>query len=630
MYTNELLSLDTGANYYCYKLFGSHIISQDTLAGVRFAVWAPNAISVSIVGDFNNWIGEKHVMSKIDSVGIWYLFIPGLKEGDMYKYQILTSNGEIILKSDPYAFYSELRPQTASKVYSLENYEWNDGDWQLKKKQNAVWQNPINIYEVHLGSWRRAGRHNYLSYRQLADQLIDYVVEMGYTHLEIMPIMEHPYDGSWGYQVTGYYSVTSRYGTPRDFMYFVDKCHQKGIGVILDWVPGHFCKDEHGLRCFDGTALYENHDSLKSENYQWGTCNFDFEKQEVRSFLISNALFWLNLFHIDGLRVDAVAQMLYLDYGKDDGQWIPNYFGGKENLNAVSFMKELNEQVFKHHPNALMIAEESTQWPMVTKPTYTGGLGYNYKWNMGWMNDILKYMESDSIHRKWLHNLLTFSFMYTFSENYVLPLSHDEVVHGKRSLISKMPGDYWQKFANLRLLYGYMIAHPGKKLLFMGGEFGQFIEWQYQESLDWHLLDYDMHQKIHRYAKEINHFYKKERILWELDHEWRGFEWIDPHDYNQSIISFMRRGEDPDNFLIVICNFTPVNRDKYRIGVPLLGNYIEVFNSDLEIYGGTGHIKNAGLIADSMAWHNQPYSLELKIPPLSVMFISPLKPYPKK
>lgn len=610
-----------GSHIRAYQIFGAHVMQQDGREGVRFALWAPQAVEVRVVGDFNNWQGQQHRMHRARDNQIWVLFVPGLQVNAIYKYEIYTVQGEVLLKSDPYAFYSEMRPATASRVINLHGYQWQDAAYQAGKAKDVLYEKPINIYEVHLGSWRRQG-HNFLSYRELANQLIDYVWEMGYTHIELLPIMEYPLDASWGYQLTGYYSITSRYGAPQDFMYFVDQCHKKGIGVILDWVPAHFCKDGHGLRQFDGLALYEADNYLQAENQQWGTLNFDYAKPEIQSFLISNALFWLDVYHIDGLRVDAVAYMLYLDYGKQQGQWLPNRFGGKENLEAISFMKKLNELVFEHHPNTLMIAEESTAWPLVTGPTFVGGLGYNYKWNMGWMNDILRYMQMDPIHRKWHHNLLTFSFMYTFSENYILPLSHDEVVHGKKSLINRMPGDYWQKFANLRLLLGYMMAHPGKKLLFMGGELAQFIEWDENKGLDWHLLEFDLHKKMHHYVKTLNHFYKAEQALWQLDHQAKGFQWIDPHDYSQSIITFMRLGKNPEEFLIIVCNFTPVVREGYRIGVPYLGEYSEVFNSDEICFGGSGQV-NGHLAAEDIPWHNQVFSLSIKVPPLAVVYLKP-------
>ncbi len=603
-----------GTHFQSYRMLGAHLVA----AGVRFCVWAPKAKEVRVVGDFNHWQGEGHVMEKINQSGLWVLFIPELKELALYKYEIHTQHGEVFHKSDPYAFYSEKRPRTASRVYDLSGYQWQDQAYQEARQRQSAYSCPMVIYEVHLGSWRTKGG-GFLTYRELADQLVDYVAEMGYTHVEFLPVMEHPLDGSWGYQITGYYSVTSRYGTPQDLMYLVDRFHQRNVGVILDWVPAHFCRDSHGLRQFDGSSLYEAANPLLSENWQWGTVNFDYSKPEVQSFLISNALFWFDYFHVDGLRIDAVAFMLYLDYGKQPGQWLPNQYGGRENLAAVAFMKKLNETVFQYFPAALMMAEESTAWPLVTKPTYLGGLGYNFKWNMGWMNDLLRYLAMDPIHRKWHHHLLTFSFMYAFSENYVLPLSHDEVVHGKKSLLNKMPGDYWQKFANLRALYGYMMAHPGKKLLFMGGEFGQFIEWNEQQGLDWHLLDYEMHQRLQGYVKDLNHFYQAENCLWELDHQEIGFQWIDPHDYSQSVVSFMRQANNQD-FIICIANFTPVVRENYCLGVPCPGEYYEVFNSDNQIYGGSGQT-NGHLVTQARSWHNQPYLLELRLPPLAVVFL---------
>ncbi len=603
-----------GTHFQSYRMLGAH----PEAAGVRFCVWAPKAKEVRVVGDFNHWQGEGHVMEKINQSGLWILFIPELKELALYKYEIHTEHGEVFHKSDPYAFYSEKRPRTASQVYDLSGYQWQDQAYQEARQRKSAYSCPMVIYEVHLGSWRTKGG-GFLTYRELADQLVDYVAEMGYTHVELLPVMEHPLDGSWGYQITGYYSVTSRYGTPQDLMYLVDRFHQRNIGVILDWVPAHFCRDSHGLRQFDGSALYESTNPLLAENWQWGTVNFDYSKPEVQSFLISNALFWFDYFHVDGLRIDAVAFMLYLDFGKQPGQWLPNQYGGRENLAAVAFMKKLNETVFQYFPDALMMAEESTAWPLVTKPTYLGGLGYNFKWNMGWMNDLLRYLAMDPIHRKWHHHLLTFSFMYAFSENYVLPLSHDEVVHGKKSLLDKMPGDYWQKFANLRALYGYMMAHPGKKLLFMGGEFGQYIEWNEQQSLDWHLLDYEMHHRLQEYVRDLNHFYRAENCLWEMDHQETGFQWIDPHDYSQSIVTFMRKANNQE-FIICIANFTPVVRENYCLGVPCPGEYYEVFNSDNQIYGGSGQT-NGQLVAQVRAWHNQPYLLELRLPPLAVVFV---------
>ncbi|SNT13241.1 1,4-alpha-glucan branching enzyme [Anaerovirgula multivorans] len=608
-----------GTHYQSYNIMGAHLIEEEEKKGVRFSVWAPNAKEVGVVGSFNSWNSKRHLMKKINSSGVWSIFIENVMIGDLYKYEIHAREGEVLLKADPYGFYAEVRPNTATKVYSLDGYDWRDREWRQKKERECSYQQPINIYEVHLGSWKQKDHGEFLSYRELARELVDYVVEMGYTHIEVLPLAEHPFDGSWGYQATGYYAVTSRYGTPHDFMYFVDQCHQKGIGVILDWVPGHFCKDDHGLRAFDGTTLYEYKQHQKAENGGWGTLNFDLEKPQVRSFLISNAIFWFEKFHIDGLRVDAVANMLYLDYGKNSTDWIPNQYGGNENLEAVDFIRKMNKAVFKYFPHALMIAEESTQWPLVTAPTNYGGLGFNYKWNMGWMNDTLRYMEMDSNYRKDHHNLLTFSFMYTFSENFILPLSHDEVVHGKRSLLNKMPGDYSSKFANLRAYYGLMMTHPGKKTLFMGGEFGQFIEWNATQGLDWILLEYDMHQKLKQYVRDLNNFYSRERCLWQKDLEVEGFQWVDADNCQQSVIAFMRKGEGAEDVVVVVINFTSVGRHKYLIGVPLLGQYQEVFNSDGIIYGGSGQTNEGILQAKELGCHNQPYSLDIIAPPLAMI-----------
>ena len=609
-----------GTHFHSYQWLGAHIVNQDGADGVRFCVWAPNAKEIKVVGDFNDWNGRDHCMQHLNDSGIWALFVPGLGENELYKYQILTHFGYELLKADPYAFASEVRPGTASKVYCINQYQWNDENWQQQKINSSSYHQPMLIYEVHLGSWMQKDSE-FLCYRKMAESLIPYVLENGYTHIELLPIVEHPYDGSWGYQATGYYAVTSRYGSPLDFMYLVDVAHQNGIGVILDWVPGHFCKDDHGLRLFDGTPQYEYADPLKQENHGWGTSYFDLGKPEIQSFLISNAVFWMQVFHIDGLRVDAVASMLYLDYGKGPGHWRPNCCGGSENPEAIAFLRKLNEVVFRYFPHALMIAEESTAWPLVSHPTYYGGLGFNYKWNMGWMNDMLRYLQLDPIYRRYHHNLVTFSFMYAFSENFILALSHDEVVHGKRSLLDKMCGDYWQKFATLRAFYGYLFAHPGKKLLFMGGDFGQFSEWQYQESLDWHLLEYQSHYQLQLCFRELAQLYKSEDSLWYNDHSWEGFEWLDPNDSCQSIISFIRRGLN-GKFIIAVINFTPVVRYNYRIGVPQLGTYKEIFNTDDLKYGGSGQT-NIDLFAESAAWHNRDYSIQLKIPPLAAVYLQP-------
>lgn len=614
-----------GSNFRSYQLMGAHVVHESGSSGVRFTLWAPNAQEVRVVGNFNSWQGEGHIMERVPKSGIWLLFIPDLRAGEIYKYEIHTANGERLLKADPYAVYAQLRPDTASVVYDLEGYKWQDEKWQQEKKQPA-YQSPVLIYEVHLGSWRQGPGNEFLTYRELAELLPEYAVNMGYTHIEIMPVAEHPFDGSWGYQATGYYAVTSRYGTPEDFMYLVDKCHEHGIGIIMDWVPGHFCKDDHGLRRFDGTTLYEYDSFERGENLGWGTANFDLGRTEVLSFLISNALFWLDVYHIDGIRTDAVSNILYLNYGKEDSVFTPNKYGGNGNLEGAAFLRKLNEVVFQHHPRVLMMAEESTAWPMVSWPTHAGGLGFNFKWNMGWMNDMLRYMALDPVHRKWQHHLLTFSFMYAFSENFVLPLSHDEVVHGKKSMLNKMPGDYWQKFANLRAFYGYWMAHPGKKLLFMGGEFGQFIEWQEHESLDWHILEHDKHRKLQDYCRALNKFYQQERVLWQVDDNWHGFEWIDCSDYSQSVICFMRKSIKADEILIVVCNFTPEVHRAYRIGVPMMGSYQEVFNSDWEQFGGSGQENVGQLVAEAVSWQNKPQSLVLTIPPLATIYLKCIQP----
>ena len=604
-------------------MLGAHFMEQNGKAGVRFSVWAPHAKAVSVVGDFNAWDTRTHTMQKISDGEIWTIFIEGLEEGEVYKYAIEPPwGGPHIMKADPYGFCAEKKPKTASRLYNMKKYKWNDAAWQERKKTHPSYSNPMLTYEVHLGSWRRTLEGGYLSYRELADQLVGYAKKMNYTHIEIMPLCEHPFDGSWGYQATGYYAVTSRYGEPDDFRYFVDTAHANGIAVIMDWVPGHFCKDEQGLRHFDGMTLYESDNEQRAENWEWGTTNFDYGRTEVQSFLISNAMFWFEEYHIDGLRIDAVANMLYLNYGRKEGEWQPNKYGDTGNLEAMDFIKKLNEAIFKFHPNALMIAEESTAWPLISKPVYMGGMGFNYKWNMGWMNDMLAYMSLDPIYRKWNQDKVTFSFMYAFSENFVLPLSHDEVVHGKCSLVSKMPGDYWQKFAGLRGFFGYWMAHPGKKLLFMGGEFAQFIEWNYDDSLDWHLVqEYPMHTKMLEYSRALNKFYKENRPFWEVDFDWNGFEWIDCNDSENSIITFVRKSDNADDFIVVLCNFTPEVRQNYRIGVPKRGDYVEVFNSDAEEFGGSG-VKNEGdLHTEDYGWHEREQSLVITVPPMATIYL---------
>ena len=626
--TSELSEFDLylfhqGTNYHAYEMLGAHFVERDGRKGVRFAVWAPHVKSISVVGDFNEWDTRVNPMTRGRDGEIWEVFIPDIEEGAVYKYAIEPQwGGPRIMKADPYGFYAEKKPNTASRVYDLSKYEWKDGDWFEQKKKKSSYERPMLTYEVHAGSWRRTKDGEYLSYRDLADQLIDYVKKMNYTHIEFMPLCEHPFDGSWGYQITGYYAVTSRFGTPDDFRYLVDKAHENGIAIIMDWVPGHFCKDEQGLRHFDGQTLYESDNEQLAENWEWGTTNFDYGRTEVQSFLISNAMFWFEEFHIDGLRIDAVANMLYLNYGRKDGEWTPNKYGDTGNLEAMDFLKKLNESIFKYHPQALMIAEESTAWPLISKPVYMGGMVFNYKWNMGWMNDKLKYMSLDPIYRKWNHDKVTFSFMYAFSENFVLPLSHDEVVHGKCSLISKMPGDYWQKFAGLRTFFAYWIAHPGKKLLFMGGEFGQFIEWNYDDSLDWHLpQQYPMHKKMLEYSRALNKFYCDHKALWQVDFDWNGFQWIDCNDNENSIVSFIRKAEDPSDYLVAVCNFTPEVRHGYRIGVPEKGSYIEVFNSDDEAFGGSG-VKNEGEIkTEDVKWHDRDQSIVLTIPPMATIYL---------
>lgn len=617
----DLYLYHQGTNYHTHQMLGAHLIEKNDVCGVRFAVWAPHAKSVSVVGDFNQWNGSLNSMEKVSDGEVWAIFIPGIKVGDIYKYDIEAANGAHILKADPYGFYAEKKPQTASKIFDITQYDWNDQAWEEQKKQQTSYESPMLIYEVHLGSWRRNSAGEYLSYRELADTLIQYVKKMNYTHIEFMPLCEHPFDGSWGYQATGYFAVTSRYGSPDDFCYLVDIAHQNGIGIIMDWVPGHFCKDEQGLRHFDGQTLYESDNERRAENWEWGTTNFDYGRTEVHSFLISNAMFWLEQYHIDGLRIDAVANMLYLNYARKDGEWEPNKYGDSGNLEGMDFLKKLNQAIFKYHPYALMMAEESTSWPMISKPVHMGGIGFNYKWNMGWMNDMLDYMSLDSSQRKWNHGKVTFSFVYAFSENFVLPLSHDEVVHAKGSLIEKMPGDYWQKFANLRAFFGYWIAHPGKKLLFMGSEFGQFIEWKYDDSLDWHLVkEYPMHAKMETYSKSLNAFYLQHQALWEVDFDWHGFEWIDCDDNENSVISFIRRGKNPDNFLIVVCNFTPTVYHDYRIGVPVEGSYREIFNSDAALFGGSNVLNADDIYTENIIWHKQEQSIRFTVPPLATIY----------
>ena len=612
-----------GTNHKSYYMFGAHLITKNKVKGVRFAVWAPNAKWVSVIGDFNQWDATANPLIELNSSGIWQVFVPNLSENMLYKYAIGTMNGETLYKTDPYGYYAEHRPKTASVIYDLEGFSWEDNTWKKKTIKEREISKPLVIYEVHLGSWKRHKDGSLMNYREIAEELTEYVLDMGYTHIEIMPIMEHPFDGSWGYQVTGYYAATSRYGTPKDFMFLVDKCHQKGIGVILDWVPGHFPKDAHGLARFDGSTLYEHPDPRRGEHLQWGTYIFDYGKSEVQSFLISNIIFWLEYYHIDGFRVDAVASMLYLDFERND--WLPNQFGGRENLEAADFFRRLNQSVSSCFPNTMMIAEDSSTWPLLTTNTSDGGLGFTHKWNMGWMNDTLKYFSYDPIYRKCHHNLLTFSLTYAFSEQFVLPLSHDEVVHGKHSLLDKMPGDYPQKFAGLRTMFGYMMSHPGSKLTFMGGEFGHYIEWKYDDQLDWFLLDYEAHRKMKEYVKALNHFYLQNPSLWEDDSSWNGYKWLSPNDYNESMISYLRQGHRRSDFTIVVINFTPVSRMNYRLGVPEEIGYQEVFNSDDAAFGGTGMVNTEIIVPEVVPCHEYKQSVVISIPPLAVVFYKPVE-----
>ena len=609
-----------------YRVLGAHPKRYDDIEGFSFAVWAPNARQVSVVADFNGWDYRVHPMRSMASSGIWEIFIPGVRQGSLYKYSVLGSDGRRVEKTDPYAFAKELRPKTASVSWDIDRYSWNDREWMRKRLSAHPLSEPLSIYEVHLGSWARVPEegNRWLNYRELAVKLAAYVKEMGFTHIELLPVSEHPLDESWGYQVSGYFAPTSRYGTPDDFMFFVDYLHQNGIGVIIDWVPSHFPKDDFSLARFDGTCLYEHADTRQGEHKEWGTLVFNYGRHEVRSYLISNALFWLEQYHVDGIRVDAVASMLYLDYNRKEGEWIPNRYGGRENLEAIDFLKELNVVTHAQYPGTLMIAEESTAWFGVSRPTYLGGLGFDFKWNMGWMHDMLEYFSSDPVFRKYKHDLLTFALLYAFNENFVLSLSHDEVVHGKRSLLNKMPGDEWQQFANLRALFGYMFAQPGKKLLFMGGEFGQWKEWDHAQSLDWHLVERDgLNRGLQLYVRDVQKIYREEAALFEIDHHHEGFKWIDFHDWEKSVVSFVRYGKDRRNHVVCVFNFTPVPRFGYRIGVPADAHYREIINSDSMYYGGSNLGNGGGVHAEAVPFSIFSHSITITLPPLSAVYFKP-------
>lgn len=612
-----------GNHQHIYEFLGAHLTEAEGISGVVFRVWAPSAHRVSVVGSFNNWDGRRHPMRFHPASGIWEIFIPGLQTGDMYKYEIKTNyKNYMVTKSDPVGFYAELRPNTASIVWDIDKYQWHDDEWMAQRAQRNGHQSPISIYEVHLGSWRLKNGWEWLTYEELAKELVAYVKEMGYTHIELLPIAEHPFDGSWGYQVTGYFAPTSRFGTPDQFMAFVDTCHQNGIGVILDWVPAHFPTDQHGLGFFDGTHLYEHEDPRKGAHPDWGTLIFNYGRNEVRQFLISNAIYWLDKYHIDGLRVDAVASMLYLDFSRKPGEWVPNRYGGRENIEAIDFLRKFNTVVHENYPDVLTIAEESTAWPGVTKPAAENGLGFDLKWNMGWMHDTLQYMSNDPIYRAYHQGTLTFSLLYAFSEKFLLPFSHDEVVHLKKSMLDKMPGDVWQKFANLRLLYGYQWAHPGKKLLFMGGEFGQWQEWSEARSLDWYLLDQDeKHKGLQQFMRELNQLYQQESALFAEDNSWEGFTWLDFRDHQRSLLAFARHNPQTGDIVIAACNFTPVVRHDYRLGVPKAGVYHEVLNSDADRFGGSNVINENPMESVPTPWHDQAQSIVLTLPPLGVAFL---------
>ena len=618
----DLHLLAEGTHYRSYDRLGAHLVERDGVQGVQFSVWAPNAKRVSVVGDFNDWDERCHSLHCQTEVGIWTGFVAGVTQGSNYKFSIYPNHGGYcLMKSDPCGFYFEVPPRSASVVWDIEGYSWGDAEWMGSRGARHEHDQPLSVYEVHLGSWRRNPEegNRYLSYREVAPLLAAYVKEMGFTHVQFLPLTEHPFDGSWGYQTLGYFAPTSRFGTPQDFMFLVDTLHQAGIGVLMDWVPAHFPVDGHGLGLFDGTHLYEHADQRQGFHPDWGTFIFNYGRREVANFLLASALFWLEHYHIDGLRVDAVASMLYLDYSRAEGEWVPNQYGGRENLDAIYFLKRLNELVYSRHPDVMMIAEESTSWPMVSRPTYVGGLGFGYKWNMGWMNDTLRYISKDPVHRSYHHQDLTFGLLYAFHENFMLPFSHDEVVHGKGSLLSKMPGDDWQRFANLRALLGLMYGHPGKKLLFMGCEFGQWDEWRHNQSLDWHLLQFGPHQGIKLFVKDLNRVLHEEGALHELDFDSSGFSWIDCNDSSQSTLSFVRYGNQRERAVLCLFNFTPVPRYHYRCGVPFDGFWEELVNSDSSLYGGSGIGNSGGVLAEPIGSHGYPYSVNVVIPPLSAL-----------
>jgi len=619
----DLYLFNEGSHIRLYRHLGAHRSIVNGTSGVNFAVWAPNAETVTVIGNFNGWNLNSHPMQPRGQSGIWETFVPQLQPGEPYKYHVVSRiNGYKTDKADPFAFHTETPPLTASKTWELD-YDWNDDKWMAARRSHNSHRSPMSIYEVHLGSWRRVPEdgNRWLSYREIAKPLADYVHELGFTHIEVLPLTEHPFYGSWGYQTTGYFAPTSRYGSPQDLMYLIDYLHQRGIGIILDWVPSHFPTDEWALGYFDGTHLYEHSDPRKGIHKEWNSDVFNYGRHEVRSFLLSSAAFWLDKYHMDGLRVDAVASMLYLDYSRKEGEWIPNEFGGRENLEAMDFLRRLNTDIYREFPGVQTIAEESTSWPGVSRPAYTGGLGFGLKWDMGWMHDTLRYMSHDPVHRKFHHNELTFRTLYAFHENFVLPLSHDEIVHEKGSLLSRMPGDLWQKFANLRLLFAYMYAQPGKKLLFMGGEFGQWREWAHDDSLDWHLLNFPSHRQLQRWVCDLNHTYRNERALYELDCEGEGFEWIDGSDSQQSMLSFVRKSIGGSDTILVVCNFTPVPRYEYRVGVPHIGRWTEILNSDSDAYGGTDFGNLGGKNAEEIPMHGRSHSLNLTIPPLGAVFL---------